>query len=111
MSNRLDDGAKLRMTGLAGAPQRRRSPVGEGPTQGGCWLTLIACERPSRVIGRAEPRDKAHIWWVSRRRVSRANDKPIESDAGQHVGSPSELRYALENSRIPSSVIAYGISA
>src|SRR5215467_6905436 len=32
---------------LPGAPQRRRSPVGEGPTQGGCWLNLVAsCEAP-----------------------------------------------------------------
>jgi hypothetical protein len=29
-------------TSLSGAPQRRRSPVGEGPTQGGCWLNLVA---------------------------------------------------------------------
>src|SRR5262249_7873057 len=36
---------------LSRAPQRRRSPVGEGPTQGGCWLNLVACERPSRVTG------------------------------------------------------------
>jgi hypothetical protein len=29
------------------APQRRRSPVGEGPTQGGCWLNfLLACDPP-----------------------------------------------------------------
>ena len=34
---------------LSRAPQRRRSPVGEGPTQGGCWLNLVACERPGRV--------------------------------------------------------------
>jgi hypothetical protein len=38
-------------TGLPGAPQRRKSPVGEGPTQGGCWLNLVACERPSRETG------------------------------------------------------------
>jgi hypothetical protein len=25
---------------ITGVPQRRRSPVGEGPTQGGCWLNL-----------------------------------------------------------------------
>src|SRR5215467_9571761 len=36
---------------LSRAPQRRGSPVGEGPTQGGCWLNLIACERPSRETG------------------------------------------------------------
>src|SRR5258708_1767193 len=39
---------------FGGAPQRRRSPVGEGPTQGGCWLNLIACERPSRETGQGE---------------------------------------------------------
>jgi hypothetical protein len=38
--------------GISGAPQRRRSPVGEGPTQGGCWLNLVACERPSRETGK-----------------------------------------------------------
>src|ERR1035438_136539 len=32
-------------TALSGAPQQRKSPVGEGPTQGGCWLNLVACER------------------------------------------------------------------
>jgi len=36
---------------FSGAPRRRRSPVGEGPTQGGCWLNLVACERPSRETG------------------------------------------------------------
>jgi hypothetical protein len=41
-------------TPLSGAPQRRRSPVGEGPTQGGCWLNLVACERPSRETGQGE---------------------------------------------------------
>ena len=39
------------ITAFLGAPRRRRSPVGEGPTQGGCWLNLIACERPSRETG------------------------------------------------------------
>ena len=43
-----------RQVGLGGAPQRRRSPVGEGPTQGGCWLNLIACERPNRETGQGE---------------------------------------------------------
>ena len=43
--------ARARDVGFGGAPQRRRSPVREGPTQGGCWLNLIACERPSRVTG------------------------------------------------------------
>ena len=44
------DRAKLDVM-VSGAPQRRRSPVGEGPTQGGCWLNLVAGERPSRVTG------------------------------------------------------------
>ena len=39
---------------LSGAPQQRKSPVGEGPTQGGCWLNLVACERPSRETGQGE---------------------------------------------------------
>jgi hypothetical protein len=39
-------------TKFLGAPQRRRSPVGEGPTQGGCWLNLVAGERPSWVTGK-----------------------------------------------------------
>jgi len=38
-------------TAFSGAPQRRRSPVGEGPTQGGCWLNLVASERPSWETG------------------------------------------------------------
>jgi hypothetical protein len=48
MRQRVWEAAHVR---LRGAPQRRRSPVGEGPTQGGCWLNLIACERPSRETG------------------------------------------------------------
>ena len=32
--------------GFSGAPQRRRSPVGEGPTQGGCWLNFGSLRAP-----------------------------------------------------------------
>src|SRR5262249_39636515 len=39
------------LCGVSVCASRRRSPVGEGPTQGGCWLNLVACERPSRVTG------------------------------------------------------------
>ena len=42
------------LVGFPGAPQQRKSPVGEGPTQGGCWLNLVACERPSRETGQGE---------------------------------------------------------
>src|SRR5215472_7237431 len=38
-------------TGFSCAPQQRKSPVGAGPTQGGYWLNLVACERPSRETG------------------------------------------------------------
>src|SRR6516164_10767054 len=31
---------------FSGAPQRRRSPVGEGPTQGGCWLNFGSLRAP-----------------------------------------------------------------
>jgi hypothetical protein len=53
-----------RKTAFTGAPQRRRSPVGEGPAQGGCRLNVIAGARAGKPA-RAEPRDKAHVWWVS----------------------------------------------
>jgi hypothetical protein len=40
---------------LSRAPQRRSITSGgrthPRPTQGGCWLNLVACERPSRVTG------------------------------------------------------------
>ena len=53
------------LTVCLSAPQRRRSLVGEGPTQvvvGRTWQ--LTSDSIGRLVG-SKPRNKAHVWWAS----------------------------------------------